>query len=156
MSTIGDHIENAQMWIDVGIVTEGKADKVLQGRNLKAGLRLHKITWQAAWRLIMPHGLYEGLSSRYVWRPLSISDRFRHCNASAYACWYICVLWCNVSTSDDEKSGQKLGNNRPTYEYIDGTVRVNNNSKCTLVYPKRMCKIIENVYQLGGHFEFIC
>ena len=47
MSTIGDHIENsdiAQVWIDVGIVTEGKADKVLQGRNLKAGLRLHKIT----------------------------------------------------------------------------------------------------------------
>ena len=66
MSTIGDHIENAQMWIDVGIVTEGKADKVLQGRNLKAGLRLHKITWQAAWRLIMPHGLYEGLSFRYI------------------------------------------------------------------------------------------
>ena len=67
MSTIGDHIadsEIAKVWIEAGIVTEGEADKILHGRDFKAGLRLHKITWQAAWRLLMPQ-LMEYMNESY-------------------------------------------------------------------------------------------
>ena len=57
MSCIGDHINGSQLsdlWIEAKIATSGEVDKILGGRDYKAGLRLHKITWQAAWRIILP------------------------------------------------------------------------------------------------------
>ncbi|XP_068200369.1 uncharacterized protein [Palaemon carinicauda] len=60
MGTIGDHIADSelpQLWVEAGILTEGDVDKILHGRDYKAGLRTHKITWQAAWRILMPQFL---------------------------------------------------------------------------------------------------
>ena len=57
MDTIGDHIagsEIPEMWVNAGIITEGSADKILHGNDYKAGMRMHKITLQAAWRLLLP------------------------------------------------------------------------------------------------------
>ena len=57
MSTIGDHIagsEIPEMWVNSMIITEGSADKVLNGKDYKAGMRLHKITLQASWRKLLP------------------------------------------------------------------------------------------------------
>ena len=57
MSTIGDHIagsEIPEMWINAGIVTEVVANKILMGKDFKAGLITHKITFQAAWKILRP------------------------------------------------------------------------------------------------------
>ncbi len=57
MNTIGDHIagsELPEMWVNSGIITEGAADKVLHGNDLKTGLKIHKISVQAAWRILLP------------------------------------------------------------------------------------------------------
>ena len=57
IACIGDHItgsEIPQLWIEAEILTAGEADKIIQGRDYKAGLRIHRITWQAAWRIILP------------------------------------------------------------------------------------------------------
>ena len=56
MSTIGDHIagsEIPEMWVNAGIVTEGVANKIMMGKDFKAGLRLHKITYQASWKFLL-------------------------------------------------------------------------------------------------------
>ena len=60
MACIGDHITDSEiplLWTQAEILTAGEADKILQGRDYKAGLRIHRITWQAAWRLIIPQFL---------------------------------------------------------------------------------------------------
>ena len=57
MSAVGDHIcgsELPQLWVDSGVATEGQVDKLMKGKDYKAGLRLHKLTWQATWRLLIP------------------------------------------------------------------------------------------------------
>ena len=57
MACIGDHITDSEIplfWTQAEMLTAGEADKILQGRDYKAGLRTHRITWQAAWRLIIP------------------------------------------------------------------------------------------------------
>ena len=57
MASIGDYIADSeipQLWTEAGILTEGDVDKILHGRDYKAGLRTHKLTWQAAWRILMP------------------------------------------------------------------------------------------------------
>ena len=55
-NTIGDHMadsELAELWVAAGITSPGIADKVLSGKDYKAGMRLHRLTWQAGWRIIM-------------------------------------------------------------------------------------------------------
>ena len=42
------------MWIKSGIITGGSSDKVLNGKDYKAGMCLHKITLQAALRVLLP------------------------------------------------------------------------------------------------------
>ena len=57
MATIGDHIagsELPEMWVQSGINTEVSADKILHGKDFKSGMRLHKITVQAVWRILLP------------------------------------------------------------------------------------------------------
>ena len=57
IATIGDHIagsELPEMWVQSGIITEGSADKILHGKDFKSGMRLHKITVQAAWCILLP------------------------------------------------------------------------------------------------------
>ena len=57
MAAIGDHITDSelpQIWVEAGIITEGQVDKILKGKDYKAGIRLHRITWQAVWQVIMP------------------------------------------------------------------------------------------------------
>ena len=55
MATIGDYLQDSElplMWVEAGCVSEGEADKILQGRDYEGGIRIHKITWQAIWKMV--------------------------------------------------------------------------------------------------------
>ena len=46
--TIGDHMPGSELeliWIEAGITTRGIANKVMNGKDYKTGMRLHKLTW---------------------------------------------------------------------------------------------------------------
>ena len=56
-STIGDHMEEnglKEMWMQAKVIGPIKADKVLRGKSYKTAMRLHKLTYQALWRLLVP------------------------------------------------------------------------------------------------------
>ena len=60
MATIGDTLQDSElplMWVEAGCVSEGQADKILQGRDYEGGIRIHKITWQAIWKMVLPQFL---------------------------------------------------------------------------------------------------
>ena len=46
--------EISQLWIEARDSYSGRSKKIIQGRDYKAGLRIQRITWQAAWRIILP------------------------------------------------------------------------------------------------------
>ena len=77
MACIGDHIagsEIPQLWIEAEILTAGEADKIMQGRDYKAGLRIYRITCQAAWRIILPQFiLYLREFHKYIFIDISAS-----------------------------------------------------------------------------------
>lgn len=57
MKAIGQHMANtglAEMWIESGVLAEGSAVKVLNGKSYAKGMRMHKLTYQALWRILMP------------------------------------------------------------------------------------------------------
>ena len=57
MAAIGDYIQDSELpllWVEAAIVSEGEADKILQGRDYEGGIRTHRISFQAAWRIVMP------------------------------------------------------------------------------------------------------
>ncbi len=57
LNTIGDHVsENGlkDMWVKAGVIGPLKAEKILRGKSCKAVMILHKLTWQALWRIIIP------------------------------------------------------------------------------------------------------
>ena len=57
-NTIGDHMHDSglkEMWVKAKVIGPLKADKVLQGKSYKAAMRMHKLTYQALWRLLVPH-----------------------------------------------------------------------------------------------------
>ena len=54
--TIGDHMSGSELeliWIEAGITTRGIANKVMNGKDYKTGMRLHKLTWQAGLMIII-------------------------------------------------------------------------------------------------------
>ena len=55
-STIGGYVaENGlrDTWVRAGVIGPFKADKILKGESYKAGMRLHKLTYQAFWRILI-------------------------------------------------------------------------------------------------------
>lgn len=57
MKAIGQHMINTgltEMWIDCGVLSEGSTQKVLSGKAYAKGMRIHKLTYQALWRILMP------------------------------------------------------------------------------------------------------
>ena len=63
MGAIGDYLQDSELpliWVEAGLASEGEVEKVLQGRDFEGGMRLHRISYQAAWRVIKPQ-FYEYL-----------------------------------------------------------------------------------------------
>ena len=57
MATIRDHIAGSELpetWVQSGIITEGSADKILHGKDVKSEMRLHKITVEPTWCILLP------------------------------------------------------------------------------------------------------
>lgn len=57
MKAIGQHMEYtglAEMWVESGLLAEGSALKVLNGKAYAKGMRIHKLTYQALWRILLP------------------------------------------------------------------------------------------------------
>ena len=57
MSTIGDYLQDSELpliWVEAGLASEGEVEKVLQGKDYEGGMRLHRISYQAGWRVIKP------------------------------------------------------------------------------------------------------
>ena len=53
---IGDRMSGLELeliWIEAGITTRGIANKVMNGKDYKTGMRLHKLTWQAGLMIII-------------------------------------------------------------------------------------------------------
>ena len=44
----------AELWNESGILGPNTIEQVLNGKAYKKGMRVHKLTWQALWRLLMP------------------------------------------------------------------------------------------------------
>lgn len=67
MKAIGQHMSCtglAEMWVESGVLSEGSAQKVLNGKAYAKGIRIHKLTYQALWRILLPRFL-EFLSTHY-------------------------------------------------------------------------------------------
>lgn len=57
MKAIGQHMRNtglAEIWIESGVLSEGSVTKVLNGKSYSKGIRIHKLTCQALWRILIP------------------------------------------------------------------------------------------------------
>lgn len=57
MKAIGQHMANtglAEIWIESGVLAEGSAIKVLSGKAYAKAMRIHKLTYQAFWRILLP------------------------------------------------------------------------------------------------------
>lgn len=60
MKAIGQHMSCtglAEMWVESGVLSEGSAQKVLNGKAYAKGMRIHKLTYQALWRILLPRFL---------------------------------------------------------------------------------------------------
>jgi hypothetical protein len=54
---ISDHVEENGMkdiWVKAGVTGPLKAEEILCRMSYKAAMRLHKLTWQALWRILIP------------------------------------------------------------------------------------------------------
>jgi hypothetical protein len=57
LATIGNNMGESglkEAWVESGIIGSDAADAVLNGRKYKRAMRIHKITVQALWQLIIP------------------------------------------------------------------------------------------------------
>ncbi len=57
LKTIGDHMHGSglvEVWIESGLLGPGTAELVLSGKAYNKGMRVHKLTLQALWRMLMP------------------------------------------------------------------------------------------------------
>ena len=57
---IGKHMEGSglsELWLESGVLAEGSIAKVLDGKAFAKSMRIHKLTFQAIWRLIYPQFL---------------------------------------------------------------------------------------------------
>ena len=57
LKVIGQHMKDSGLvdaWVDSGILGAGTADHVMTGKAYNKGMRSHKLTFQALWRLLLP------------------------------------------------------------------------------------------------------
>ena len=57
LRTIGDHMKgtgHVDSWVESGLLGPNAADKVMSGKAYKRAMRVHKLTLQALWRLLVP------------------------------------------------------------------------------------------------------
>ncbi|CAG9814726.1 unnamed protein product [Phaedon cochleariae] len=57
LHTIGQHMAGSglsEIWLESGILAEGSATKVLEGKAYAKAMRAHKLTLQALWRILYP------------------------------------------------------------------------------------------------------
>ena len=57
LKVLGQHTADsrlADMWIESGILGPNSAEKALNGKSYAKGIRAHKLTLQAMWRLVLP------------------------------------------------------------------------------------------------------
>ena len=76
--TIGDHMPGSELeliWIEAGITTRGIANKVMNGKDYKTGMRLHKLTWQAGLMIIIHQFLNYMKTSDLHQTIISLSSR---------------------------------------------------------------------------------
>ena len=52
LKTIGQHM--SELWIESGLLAEGSATKVREGKAYSKAMRVHKLTSQALWRILVP------------------------------------------------------------------------------------------------------
>ena len=58
LKVIGQHMKQSgllDVWVECTLLGPGVAEKVLDGKDLKKGIRAHKLSLQALWRLLLPH-----------------------------------------------------------------------------------------------------
>ena len=57
LKVIGQHMESsglAELWVESGLLGSNAASQVMSGKSYARGVRTHKLTFQAAWQLILP------------------------------------------------------------------------------------------------------
>lgn len=57
LKVLGQHMSDSglqQIWEESGILGPNSAEKVMDGKSYAKGIRAHKLTWQALWRLLLP------------------------------------------------------------------------------------------------------
>ena len=57
MCVIGKHMRSSglrEAWVESGLLGPGVTERVLIGKNYKKGMRVHKLTFQVLWYMILP------------------------------------------------------------------------------------------------------
>lgn len=57
LRAIGQHMRDSglsEIWIESGVLGAGSVEKVLEGKAYSKAMRVHKLTYQALWRILMP------------------------------------------------------------------------------------------------------
>lgn len=57
LKVLGQHMSDSglqQIWEESGLLGSNSAGKVMDGKSYAKGMRAHKLTWQALWRLLLP------------------------------------------------------------------------------------------------------
>ena len=57
LNVIGQHMKDSglcEAWVEAGILGAGTAEYVMTGKAYSKGMRTHKLTFQALWRLLLP------------------------------------------------------------------------------------------------------
>ena len=57
LKVIGQHMKDSglcEAWVEAGILGAGTAEHVMTGKVYSKGMRTHKLTLQAIWRLLLP------------------------------------------------------------------------------------------------------
>lgn len=57
LKAIGQHMKDsglAEIWIESGVLSAASVNKVLEGKAYAKGMRVHKLTYQALWRILLP------------------------------------------------------------------------------------------------------
>jgi len=57
LKVIGKHMAGSglsEIWLESGVLAEGSITKVMEGKAYGKGMRVHKLTFQALWRILYP------------------------------------------------------------------------------------------------------
>ncbi len=57
LKVVGQHMKDSglcEAWVEAGIFGPGTAEHVMTGKDYNKGMRTHKLTFQALWRILLP------------------------------------------------------------------------------------------------------